>query len=310
MAAITLPEAAKLDRQRGNTVRAAVIEIFAQRSPLLRVMPFEDIPGDSLSYDVEGALPGVAFRNVNEAFTPTTAVINPAHEALKIMGGEIQVDTFIQATRPNAAARHQIMQIKAMADKAQYTMIKGDNSANPKEFDGLERRLVIGGAQVIDNSAVDGGGALSIDKLNEAIDATEMPTHLLMLKKTARRITGWTNAAASVSQTRDEYSRPMTSWRGLPILEADAFGSTAALTNTEVSSGGSTATATSIYVLRLEPGYLAGIQNGAMRISEPGEMHSTPATLKRVQWFLSMYLPHPRADTRLRGILTSTAAVA
>jgi len=208
MAAITLPEAAKLDRDRGNTVRAGVIEIFAQRSPLVRVLPFEDIPGDSLSYDVEGALPGVAFRNVNEAFTPTTAVINPAHEALKIMGGEIQVDTFIQATRPSAAGRHLVMQIKSMADKAQYTMIKGNNATNAKEFDGLERRLVIGGAQVIDNSATDGGGALSIDKLNEAIDATEMPTHLFMLKKTARRITGWTNAAASVPQSRDEYSRP------------------------------------------------------------------------------------------------------
>jgi len=102
----------------------------------------------------------------------------------------------------------------------------------------------------------------------------------------------------------------MTAWRGLPILEADAFGSTSALDNLEVGSGGSTATATSIYVVRLEPGYLAGIQNGTMRISEPGEMHSTPATLKRLQWFLSMYLPHPRAATRLRGILSSSAAVA
>lgn len=309
MAVLTLPEAAKVARNQGNDLLAYVIEIFAMRSPLLRVMPFQDIVGPGLIYNQEGALPGVAFRNVNEAYTPSVGVINPATEQLKIAGGEVQVDKFINRTMPGARAQQEAMQIKSLADYVQYRLIKGDSSASIKEFDGLQRRIPIGGTQAVSNGSTSGGDALSMAKLDEAIDTTEGATHLLMLKKVRRGMTTYLRGSASIQQTRDEFGRQLTSYAGLPILEADAFGVTAGLDNSEAATGGGT-TATSIYVMRLEPGYYSGIQNGGMQVTDLGEMQSTPAFLMRLEWYMAQAIFHPRAVTRLHSILSSAAVVA
>ena len=90
--ALTLLEASKLND--GDVKRAAVIEMFAANSDLLRVMPFEDIPGGSYSYNQEGKLPGVAFRGYNEAYSESVGILNPQVEVLKIAGGDLDVDNF------------------------------------------------------------------------------------------------------------------------------------------------------------------------------------------------------------------------
>jgi hypothetical protein len=59
---MTLIEAAK--RASGDVKKAGVIEMFAMQSQFLSVLPFEDIPGGSLTYNLEGELPGVGFRGL------------------------------------------------------------------------------------------------------------------------------------------------------------------------------------------------------------------------------------------------------
>jgi len=90
---LTLVEASKLND--GDIKRAGVIQMFAENSDLLRVMPFEDIPGGSLSYNQEGKLPGVAFRGFNEAFDESVGIVNPQVEVLRIAGGDLDVDRAI-----------------------------------------------------------------------------------------------------------------------------------------------------------------------------------------------------------------------
>ena len=95
--ALTLLEASK--QNDGDVKRAAVIEMFAANSDLLRVMPFEDIPGGSYSYNQEGKLPGVAFRGFNEAYSESVGILNPQVEVLKIAGGDLDVDKALIKTR-------------------------------------------------------------------------------------------------------------------------------------------------------------------------------------------------------------------
>lgn len=311
MAVVSLAEAAKAARDQGNTLQASIIEIFALRSGLLRKMPFQDIPGWGIIYNQEGVLPGIAFRNVNEAYTPSVAVLNPASEQLKIAGGEIQVDKFIMAGAPEERGIQESMQSKAMADTLQYKFMKGNSSTSIKEFDGFERRLPVAGPNVIDNSAVDGGGALSFAKIDELLDNVEGANTLFMLKKTRRRMTEFLRGSGTAIVMKiDEFGRQVETYGGAEIVLADEFGVTASLTNTEVGVGGSTATATSIWAMRLELGYVHAINNGMMRVSDLGEMQSTPAMLTRNEWYVSPVIKHPRAISRLRGILTSTVAVA
>ena len=167
---MTLIEASKIDD--GNVVRGPVIEMFARGGDLLRVMPFMDVAGGSYSYTQEGSLPGVAFRAFNEAYAESTGVINPQVEVLRIVGGDIDVDKALIKTRgPRVRSTQTEMKVKAMAGYVLKKMVKGDSITEPREFDGIQNRLT--GSQIIDAGATNGGDALSLAKLDEAIDAVE-----------------------------------------------------------------------------------------------------------------------------------------
>ena len=84
--ALTILEAAKLDG--GDAFKSGVVELYAGSSSILLNLPFESIAGNALKYNREGSLPGVGFRGVNEAYTPSTGVLNPLTEALVIAGGD------------------------------------------------------------------------------------------------------------------------------------------------------------------------------------------------------------------------------
>jgi hypothetical protein len=92
--ALTLVEAAKLET--GDVVRQAIIELYAGSSDILMNLPFETIAGNAMKYNRESSLPGVGFRGVNEAYTPSTGVLNPLTEALVIAGGDLDVVPLVE----------------------------------------------------------------------------------------------------------------------------------------------------------------------------------------------------------------------
>lgn len=218
--ALTLVEAAKLAANEGKTIRAAVISMFAQSSALLAALPFKNIQGNAYQYTREGTLPGVAFRGVNESYTPSTGIVNPSVEALRIAGGELDVDTFIIKTQ-GAAVRstHENMKVKALAADLTRVIIKGDSITNPKEFDGLQNRIT--GSQIIDAGTTNGGDPLSLFKLDELIDAVPGATHLVMNKAMRRRLTQAArnkDVGGIITYTKDAFGRQVTHYNDIPIL--------------------------------------------------------------------------------------------
>jgi hypothetical protein len=304
MATLTMLEAAKV--MSGEVKRQAVVEMFAAESDILRVLPFTDIPGGSYTYTQEGTLPGVAFRNIGGSYTPGAGVLNPYTEQFKIMGGEIDVDrASVRINGIGVRSVHERMKIKKMASNFTLKFIKGDSTSTAAEFDGLQRRLT--GNQLIEAGSTDGGDALSLLKLDEAIDAVDDPTHLFMSKAMARRL----NAAARttavggyMTYSRDEFGRPIRTYNDLPILIADRNSyADAVLAFDEVGSGGATATATSIYALSLGEGMLTGLQNEAgMEVIDLGEIDASPVMRTRIEWICSIAPVHGRSAARLRGI--------
>ena len=305
--ALTLVEAAKL--HSGEVKRSAIIELFAQGSDILRALPFDTIAGNALQYNREETLPGIGFRGVNEAYTESTGVINPVTEPLVIAGGDLDVDVFILETMgQDQRAVQEAMKTKALALRWSQAIIKGDSGADPRVFDGLQVRLT--GSQKIAAGATANGTPLSLAKLDEAIDAVENPTHLVMNKTMRRLLTAasrTTTVSGNITYTKDEFGRPVTQYNDLPILiiEQDNAGNDI-LPFTEAATSG-TATATSIYIVSLAEGKLQGIQNSVMRVTDLGEVQSQPVKRTRVEWYAGIALFHPRAAARLWSI--SNAAV-
>jgi len=311
--ALTLLEAAKL--VSGDVQRAGIIELFAQNSEILNAVGFDNIPGGALKYDQEGSLPGIAFRAVNAAYSESTGVINPVTEPLVIAGGDLDVDMSLIKTRGvGIRATHEAMKVKALAQKWHYTFIKGDSNANSLEFDGMQARLT--GSQVISNDGTADGAALSADKLDEAIDATDDPTHLIMTKVMRRRLSKASKDTAisgTIQFEKDDFGRQVARYNDLLILHADANDiatANQALGANEAYTGGGTADGTSIYVCSFTDGKLTGIQNDTMEVRDLGEQDAKPVVRTRVEWLTSIALLHPRGATRVRDIDQALAVVA
>jgi hypothetical protein len=200
-------------------------------------------------------------------------------------------------------AAHESLKAKALAHEIGRIMIKGDSETNPREFDGLQKRIT--GAQLIPNGATSGGDPLSLQNLDAAIDAVANPTHILASKAVRRRITAAArnqSIGGQVSFDRNEFGRPIVRYNDLPILVPfPDNGGTEPVAFDEAAPGGG-ATATSLYVVSFGSGMLRGLQNGTMEVRDLGELHTTPVFRTRVEWLVSMCLEHGRAAARLWGI--------
>ena len=298
--ALTLLEAAKLNS--GDVYKAGVYMKFAETSDILRVLMFNNIGGNSLKYNVEETLPGIGFRGVNESYTESTGIINPKTENLAIAGGDLDVDKFIiDSMGSEQRAIQEAMKIKALALSWTKTFIKGDNETEPREFDGLQVRLT--GDALISN----GTAGLSLAKLDEAIDAVDGATHIVMSKSVRRRLTVAARTAAvggDITYTLDEFGRQVTNYNGIPILIADKDNE-----NNDILGYTEASSTTSIYVVAFGEGQVEGLENGGMEVRDIGELETKPAFRTRVEWYSCFGVFAPRTAARLSGI-TDAAATA
>lgn len=300
--ALTLIEAAK--KESGNVLRSAIIELYAGSSDILRVLPWTNIPGNALKYNREGNLPGVGFRGVNESFTASTGVLNPVTEPLVIAGGDLDVDRFIvQTMGQGQRSMHEAMKVRALGLAWTRKFIKGDMLTDPREFDGLQTRLA--GAQLIPAGATANGTPLSLLKLDEAIDQTLNPTHIIMNKAMARRLTvaaRTPSVGGQIDYTVDEFGKRVMAYNGLPILTVDLdHEGLPILPFTEAATSG-TATATSIYVVSMGGEGVNGIQNGGVDVRDLGELDTAPVFRTRVEWYTGLAAYNGRAATRLWSV--------
>jgi hypothetical protein len=306
--ALTLIEAAKLNP--GDVIKNAIIELYAGSSDILANLPFENISGNAMKYNREGALPGVGFRGVNEAYTPSTGILNPLTESLVIAGGDLDVDKFIVDTMgANQRAVHEGMKVRALSLAWTAKFINGDTASDPREFDGLKVRIT--GDQKIAAGSSANGTALSLYKLDEAIDQTLDPTHIIMNKGMARRFTQAARSSSvggNINFTTNEFGKRIMEYNGLPILTVDLDNTLSSIiTNTEACTSG-TATGTSIYIVSFGNGMFTGIQNGTIDVRDLGELQTQPVFRTRVEWYNGIAIFNGRAATRIWSIADAAIA--
>ena len=293
--AITLLEAAKL--HSGDVYKQGVIEKYAQSSDILAALPFEDIEGNALKYNVEETLPGIGFRGINGSYTESTGILNPQSENLVIAGGDLDVDKFLLDTMgSDQRSVQEGMKIKALALAWTRTFIKGDSTADPLEFDGLQKRLQ-GDALILNHAT---GAGLSLLKLDEAIDEVDDANYLIMNKTMRRRLTVAARDSAvggNITYTIDQFGRRVTAYNDIPILIADKDN-----VNAQILGFDETGSTTSIYVVNMGEGYVQGLQNGGLDIRDIGELESKPALRTRLEWYNGLGVFAPRSAARLSKI--------
>ena len=289
--------------------RQGVVEEFAAASSILERLDFLDVAGNAYAYNVEGALPGVAFRGVNESYTPSTGIINPQTEVLKIAGGDLIVDAHIIRSRGEGVrTAHEVMKIKALARSITKNFIKGDSSIDPREADGLNRRVT--GSQEILAGA--GGASLTQDMLDDLLAQVPGANGLLVGTGTHQLLTKLLRGDSQISTDRDAFGRPIITYNDIPIINVGKDATKAEILAFNEDPGDAVLDTASIYAVRFGNAEseedLFGIQNsGGMIVNDLGEMESTPGMLTRVEWDVSYAATSSDCVARLRGVLNSIA---
>jgi hypothetical protein len=315
LGALTLAESAKLSE---NQFERGVIETFIQQSVVLDRIPFMDIEGNAYQYNEEATLPGVEFRAVNAAYTESTGTVNQKTEGLVILGGDADVDRFIQQTRSNLEDQVEVqtrLKVKAISYKYQDAFVNGDVAVDANSFDGLKKRLT--GAKIVDaaTNGLNVIGASSadrhafFDKIDELLaaasigsgaDNTALYMNNLILgkfKSAARREGSWT-------QTIDEFGRTIDAYNGIPLLDiGKKADGTLIIPQTEVQ--GASSVASSIYAVRYgedaADGGVTGLNNGGIMVDPPRQLETKPALRVRIEFYPGLAVFGGAA--RLRGVL-------
>jgi hypothetical protein len=313
--AVTLAESAKLSN---NTLRAGVIETFIELSPVLDRLPLMEIEGNAYVYNQEATLPGVAFRAVNAGYTEGTGAFTQKTESLAILGGDADVDRFIQQTRSNVQdqrAAQTRMKVKAATYMFQDTFINGDVSVDANSFDGLKKRLT--GAQVIDAAtnglAVIGADSAArqtfFDKIDELLAAVPGADALYMNATIKGKFKGAARREGHWDVTRDDFGRPVDTYNGVPLLDIGTKGDgTLVIPQTE-TQGTAGNIASSIYAVAYGEGEgdngVTGLTNGGVQVDDLGELETKPALRTRIEFYCGVALFGGQAAGRLMHVLAS-----
>ncbi|OTA27234.1 hypothetical protein B9G54_01565 [Alloscardovia macacae] len=315
--AITLAESAKLST---DALTQGVLETFVQSSPVLDRIPFIEIQGNSYAYNMEATLPGVAFRDVNEAYTESTGVVNQKSERLYILGGDADVDRFIEQTRSNLNDQRAVqttLKVKALSYAFQDAFFNGDTSVNAKGFDGLKKRLT--GKQVLD-AGTNGLPVLGssntdihkfLDKLDEllasvdGIDETNGAIYansaiLSKIRSAGRHI------SADLLIGEDITGKRVTMWNGIPILDAGNKPDGNAILPVNETQGTAQNTS-SLYAVRYGQGEgetgVAGLTNGGVQVDDLGLLQDKPVYRTRVELYAGLAVFGGKAAARLKGVV-------
>lgn len=295
---LTITEWGKLNP---DPLTSGVVEIFASENPVLASMPFINIAGNAYTYNREQTLPGVAFRGFNEGYQESTGVVNPLTESLTILGGDSDFDVAqiaMQTGGNDTRAIHDAMKSKAATLTWLRTFFDGDTSADPKSFDGLNRRLT--GGQVL--SAGTNGGVITLEMLDELVDAVRGTPSILLLNKTLRRnVRQLARNSNALTITTDQLGREVEGYAGVPfgLIEEDETG--AEILGFNETQGTSNSTS-SIYAVCFGADTMHGIQTKPIEVRDLGEVDDKPALRTRIEWYSGFVIKHPKAAARLKGV--------
>jgi hypothetical protein len=292
--ALTLDEAAKLSN---DMLLQGVVETIIKDSPVLQRLPFIELAGNGLTYNQEKTLPEIDFYDVGDTWAESTPTFEQVTTTLRIMGGDADVDNFLKATRSNLQDLEAAvieLKAKALKDKFEETFIYGDSVANSKQFDGLRKLIdtTTAGSQVIAMGA--SGATLTLDKLDELIDAVKggKPAIMLMSRRTRRKLNALVRAANSgmMVTDRDSFGNFIQLWDGIPVGVNDWILDTHTL-DASVETGTTGGICSTIYAVQFGEGALCGLTSpGHLQVEPVGPLESKDASRTRIKWYCSLAL--------------------
>jgi hypothetical protein len=289
--------------QTQSPMRKGIVQEITNESVFLRALRFVPVDGFAYTYNRQQTLGGIAFRGLNDSYANDTGVVNPQVETLSIFGGEVRTDRQIVNKQGDVARANAIAaKVKKAGLFFDRYVVKGDPTADPLQFHGLNVRLT--GAQVMEVAA--NGGPLTLDLLDQALDAVvgSNSRKVIVCNKAVRRqITKLVRTAAGGAAVSD-VGPQAREYDGAPIEVLDEDGDETPILDFDETQGTSNVT-TSLYVIRpgsdVDGEYVQGLIGGGMiEHVAVGLLGTYYSDIVEANMGLGVF--HPRAAIRVKGI--------
>jgi len=311
--ALTIGEAAKYSN---DVLQVGVMELIVKDDPILERLPFKDIKGNGLTYNVETELSGAKFYAVGDTWVESTSTVTSTTALTTILGGDADVDRFLQATRSDQQdlmSEQITAKTKAIKQEFMDTFWYGENSINAREFDGLHS--LINSSTYNTVALMSGTGAasvaLTLAKLEEAVDLVKggKPDLIMMSKAMRRYINVFLNGVGGLTKEAIQGKTVQTLF-DIPIGVSDnilntenndkLYGSTYGYeyTTPAATSDG----ATSIFILRFAPEACCGIQSLPITTEKLGSLETKDAERVRIKWYPGLMLQSIITCAKVTGI--------
>lgn len=326
---MTLVEAGK---RSNDILQAGIIEKFVYDDPILQRLPFKELVGNGLTYNVETTLAGAGVYSPGDVWLESTQVVTPTTANLAIFGGDADVDNFLQATRSDTndlMAEEIDGKVKAVKKKWMemffYGYYNGGAGYDAKGFDGLHSLIKSQGATatVYDNTVCVAGTSgtgylLSLAKLEQAVDYVKgvKPDLILMSKALRRNINKYLNGVGGITKTEIMGTSVQTLF-DIPVAVSDYILDTEDATKNygdgtfgydyTVGTANSTTSdlATSIFIMKFANQGVCGLQRGPINIEKFPKLETKDAARSRVKWYSAIMLQKIIWASKVSGILVA-----
>lgn len=265
-------------------------------------LTFKSVDGLTVDGNRWQTLPTVAFRNLNEGYTPDYGTLEDTRETLSILGGDIIIDTILarsQATFQSQLEMQSRMLSRALMFKMADAFINGNQAVDAKSFEGLKNRVAnapsrmsisLGTAgDTLKVFSSDATMEAFIDGVNKAVKYVDGATHAFMNEDAWLKVQSVLRQSGNFTITKDSYDRKIMEWGGVKFVDVGlkADKSTEIITSTETAGDGG-ADSTSIYFVRMDSDDgLHGLQlsGKSFKPYDPlkgGERETAPQFMRRV----------------------------
>jgi HK97 family phage major capsid protein len=296
--ALTLAESAKLST---DMVRAGVVETVIKEEHILDQLPFIDVLGNSFVYNRLNTEPGISFFTVGDSWTESTPDFTQVSVQLKILGGDADVDNFIQQSRSSeqdieAAVVQQ--KAKALARTWANAFINGDTSVDAKSFDGINK--VCAGLPASQTVSMGTNGAtLTLAKLDELIDAVKTKNIALVMSRRSRRtLQSLIRTSGAILESREgAFLEWVQLYNGVPVYVNDYV--------SDAQTQGTSSDCSSIFCFSLgeaDQGVVGLTSGDGIQVQRIGDLENKDATRHRVKWYTAIAVLSTLSLARLTGV--------
>jgi hypothetical protein len=278
-----------------------VIEEIIDNEALFAIFPFKTVNGKSYDYNRENTLSEGDFLNPYDVVNEGAATFTEVNTRLRIMAGDVDLDKFLVSTQSDTNPQLAIQiaaKSKAMTRKFKNALVNGNNSVDPKSFDGI--KVLVPAEQTL--IAGTNGAALSFSMLDELKDIVKLGADCYMMRlstwRAVKALLRGMGGNTADTVMMENFGKPVPAIDGIPVIVNDF------ITTDEVM--GSNAATTSIYALKLDEAVgfhgIVGGEAAGLKVEEIGTVQNKDAIRYRVKWYVGTALKSTLSVSRLRGV--------